>query len=138
MSTFIDKADYAPFIQNGILDAITESDDPKLDIVEGQAIEEMKSALSSRYDVVNIFNKTAANRNPVILMYAIDITLYHLHSRINPRKIPELRKERYQSAKEWLDLVQKGERNPVDLPVLPDGEKDYVLYGSNQKRTNHI
>lgn len=35
------------------------------------------------------------NRNPLIVSDLIDVTLYHLHSRINPRNIPELRKERY-------------------------------------------
>ena len=35
------------------------------------------------------------NRNSQVVMYLIDMTLYHLHSRINPRNIPELRLIRY-------------------------------------------
>lgn len=138
MSTFIVKADYAEAIKTNVLDAITEVDDNKLDTAETRAIEEMKGYLNARYDVTNIFNKTGANRNPIILMYVIDMTLYHLHSRINPRKIPDHRKERYTAAKEWLMLVNECKINPTDLPVLADGVKDYVLTGSNPKRNNQI
>ena len=34
-------------------------------------------------------------RDQTIIMFAIDMVLYHLHSSINPRDIPALRKQRY-------------------------------------------
>lgn len=63
------------------------------------------------------------NRNQQIVLFLIDITLYHLHSRINPRNIPDLRKERYNGnsptdsggAIGWLKSVAKGNVN-ADLP----------------------
>jgi hypothetical protein len=93
---FIDKADYADSINNNILDGITTSDDDKLDKAEKKAIDFMKGYLSSRYDVDNIFNKTGDDRHPVVLMYAIHITLYYIHSLIPYNKIPVLRKEQYE------------------------------------------
>lgn len=67
------------------------------------------------------------NRNQLIVMRLIDITLFHLHSRINPRNIPDLRKERYDGnspaqvggAIGWLKQIVNGDFN-VDLPqILP-------------------
>jgi hypothetical protein len=67
------------------------------------------------------------NRNQQIVMYLIDITLYHLHSRINPRNIPDLRKERYDGnnpqqnggAIAWLKRCASGDVT-ADLPnILP-------------------
>lgn len=47
-------------------------------------------------------------RQPVLLMYLLDLVLYHLHSRLNPRQIPPLRLERYERALDWLADVQAG------------------------------
>lgn len=67
------------------------------------------------------------NRNQQIVMYLIDITLYHLHSRINPRNIPDLRKERYDGnnpqqnggAIAWLKRCASGDVT-ADLPnIIP-------------------
>lgn len=138
MSSFIAKSDYAEHINNNVLDAITQTTDSKLDEAETRAIELMKGYLSARYLVDEIFNKTGSNRNPVIVMYAIDLALYFIHSLINFRKIPDYRKERYNAAVEWLEKVNAGEINPPGLPVPDTGDKDYILYGSNTKRDNHI
>jgi len=68
------------------------------------------------------------NRNQQIVMYLVDITLYHLHSRINPRNIPDLRKERYDGnnpqqnggAIAWLKRCASGDVT-ADLPnILPN------------------
>ena len=67
------------------------------------------------------------NRNQQLVMYLIDITLYHLHSRINPRNIPDLRKERYDGnnptqnggAIAWLKRCASGDVT-ADLPnIIP-------------------
>lgn len=64
------------------------------------------------------------NRNQQIVLFLLDITLYHLYSRINPRNVPDLRKERYNGngpndvggAIGWLKSVAKG-NVMADLPV---------------------
>jgi hypothetical protein len=135
---FIDKTDYGTAIKTNILDDITETDNNLLDIAESQAISFMKGYLNNRYDVVEIFNKTGANRHPVILKFAIDIAIYYLHNRINPRKTPKNRVKAYSDAKEWLEAVCELMINPPDLPAVTVGNRDYVQYGSNPKRTNHL
>lgn len=135
---FIEVEDYETAINENVLDAITETDDELVNKASRAAIELMKGYLNSRYDVVSIFNETGDNRNPVVLMYGIDIALYNLHSRINPRKIPAFRAERYKTAKEWFMDVSEGIINPPDLPVPESGDKDYFHFGSNPRRENHI
>jgi phage gp36-like protein len=135
---FLVKADFNTAIQENILDEIVEFDDTLIDVVIRSTVAFIQGYLNSRYDTAAIFAETGADRNPIILMYAIDIALHDLHARINPRKIPDHRKERYKAAKEWLMDVSEAVINPPDLPVPAEGEKDYIRFGSNTKRDNHI
>lgn len=83
------------------------------------------------------------NRNQQIVMYLIDITLYHLHSRINPRNVPELRMIRYDGnnptqnggAIGWLKRVAGGELT-ADLPSILPAQGLSIRYGSNTKNIN--
>jgi hypothetical protein len=83
------------------------------------------------------------NRNQQIVMYLIDITLYHLHSRINPRNVPELRAVRYDGmnalqtggAIGWLKKVASGDIT-ADLPVIIPEQGVSIRYGSVTKNTN--
>jgi hypothetical protein len=75
------------------------------------------------------------NRSQQMVMVVIDITLYHIHSRIAPRNIPELRMIRYESAKEWLNKCNLGELSP-DLPLLPIQNFNRIRWGGNTKTTN--
>lgn len=139
MSTFITSTDYDASIRSEILDAITRSDAAIVEIAEDRAIEEIKGYLSGRYQVEEIFAKTGGNRHPLILMFAIDITIYHLHSAANSVKIPENRTNRYNRAISWLDRVAKGYISPSDLPVLAPAEtRGNILRGGNEKRNNHF
>ncbi len=140
---FITVADYKPQIQDAILQSVLGgniSGNTTLASAELAAQSEMESYLRARYDVVNIFNKTGTDRNELIVMYMIDMVLYHLHSRINPNKVPDLRGIRYEAAISWLKSVAKGEISP-DLPLLEDTEGNtinIIAYGSNPKRNLHF
>lgn len=133
---FLSKQDFDSRIYAEILDAITRNDDTIVDVMIDVAISEMKGYLSARYDTDAIFSQSGSNRHPVILEFAKDIALYHLHSIHDPAKIPEIRVDRYKRAIEWLKEVNAGHINP-DLPLSQDQKKDYVAFGSNPKRQNH-
>ena len=84
------------------------------------------------------------NRNQQIVMYLLDITLYHLHSRINPRNVPDLRKERYDGnsptqsggAIAFLKRVASGDVT-ADLPQILPQQGVSIRYGSAvAKQTN--
>jgi len=65
-------------------------------------------------------------RPALIKRHVINIALYELHSRINPRNIPEFRIQRRDESVEWLKMVQNP-RNNVSadflLPIRDFGEK---------------
>ncbi len=135
---FIEKSDYLLYINTNILDDITEVNDELVDNASRTAISLVKGYLNARYDVNAIFNATGSQRHATILEKCIDMALFTLHARINPRKIPELRRERNKEAKEWLIDVSESIINPPDLPVLSNGQKDYIDFGSNPRRENRI
>lgn len=58
-------------------------------------------------------------RHQYLLTIFIDVTLYHAHSRINPRNIPEFRVQRYDDAVSWLKMVNSGKVTP-DFPIKTD------------------
>ena len=87
------------------------------------------------------------NRNKKLVQITIDVFLYHLHTRLNPRNIPEHRKIRYDgdgdiqnamSAIKWLLMVQKGTLTPKLTPIVDDdgNEPDTgqsVIFGNSPK-----
>ncbi len=132
---FLNTNDYKPQIRQEIKSVI--SNDPTVwSQSELTAQEEVTSYLRNRYDVTEVFNKTGSGRNPLIVMYMVDVVLYHIHSRIAPRNIPEVRIVRYEQAVEFLKRVNKGSILP-DLPLLKNdkGETEGGGFrmGSNPK-----
>lgn len=79
-------------------------------------------------------------RNPKLVDVTIDVLLYHIHSKISPRNIPELRRIRYDGdnaiqgggAIGWLKGVQKGNIQP-DLPVIDNTDQSThnIAYGQS-------
>lgn len=78
------------------------------------------------------------NRNQLIVLHLVNITLYHLHHRINPRNVPELRRIAYDgngdiknagSAINWLNMVAKGNVN-ADLPNIQPSTGTSIQYGN--------
>ena len=135
---FITKSDIEGSIRDYLLDQMTEFNDNHLDRAISYAVDFAKGYLNARYDVAEIFSKTGNDRSLLVLMKCIDVAIWNLHSLINPRKIPEFRQKKYDEAKEWFSMVQAGEINQPDLPVPATDEKDYVKFGSNPRRINHI
>ena len=87
----------------------------------------------------NITNTTywtkGDNRDQQMVLYFIDLALYHLHSRIAPNNIPQLRIDRYDSAIEWLKMCAKGEVTP-NLPKIQPKEGARIRYGGNIRNIN--
>lgn len=75
------------------------------------------------------------NRSQQLVTYLVDITLYHLHSRIAPRNIPELRIKRYDDAIKWLKSVSKGDVT-ANIPTLQPVQGSRIRYGGNIKTVN--
>ena len=93
------------------------------------------------YDADAIFNAEGRTRLPLVLMMAIDITVYHLFCIHNPQKLSDVRKDRYDRAVEWLKQVAKQQISIDGAPLLPDEDRKknspWLMY-SNPKRHNHL
>jgi Protein of unknown function (DUF1320) len=75
------------------------------------------------------------NRSQQLVAMMIDISLYHLHSRIAPQNIPELRVKRYDAAIEWLDKAVRGVVIP-NLPARQPIQGNIIRWGSKTKLNN--
>lgn len=133
---FLTTTDYKDQIQDDILAQVIEEQNDYLAAAERKAQAEMTGYLNVRYEVAAIFAQSGEGRNAEIVMYMVDLVLYHLHSRISPGQVPELRRERYNEAKRWLEWVSQGKLEPMlPKPTGSDsGAKEHVKYGSVNRR----
>lgn len=71
------------------------------------------------------------NRYPLFVEIAMDLTLYNLYARINPRNIPDLRKERNREALDQLDAWASGTDTAEVMEInAPDQVGNSIRWGS--------
>lgn len=75
------------------------------------------------------------SRNKLVVMHLIDIVLYHLHSRINPRNIPEFRIQRRDDAISYLKMIARGQVS-IDLDLITPEQGNNISYGSQPVNNN--
>lgn len=122
---FLTDDDYKDHIQDAQLAKLIVGDANARTRMELKVQEEISIALRVRYDVPNIFNKAGDARNQFIVALMVDMVIYHLHKRINPGQIPQLRLDAYTNAKEDLDKIASGSFEP-DLPLVGDADGDGI------------
>lgn len=74
-------------------------------------------------DIINWQSETwlaGDNRNQQLVLFMVDITIFHLLSRIAPRNIPELRVTRYQAATAWLQDAAVGNITAAIIEIQPN------------------
>lgn len=128
-------SDYNLQIQDVNLQQIINSNEAIRDSANLLAEAEARSYLIQKYDFDAEMLKTGSDRDPQLLAYIIDIALYHLHSRIAPRNIPELRQTRYSNAINWLLMCAKGDVTAKLTPIDP-AQGRRIRYGGNKKNIN--
>ena len=139
MSTFVNLEDYDASIHAEILDSLTRSDSALMEICEDRAIAEMRSYLRCRYDCDAMFGAEGSERHPLVLMMAIDISIYHAFCIHNPQKMSAIRAKRYERAIEWLKGCQTGAVVIDGAPRVDEetlSANDYYRMKSNAKRQN--
>lgn len=105
------------------------------------AVAEARSYLHD-YDTNAIFSAEGDARNALLLLFVKDIAVWHFVNLGNACIDIELREKRYDSAVNWLRLVQKGDLSP-DLPAKkaePGGAEivGKIHFSSNPKRSQHF
>lgn len=130
---FLTDDDFVQFQVRDAVLAILKISTSTLDAAELAAQEQMSSYLRSRFDCAAVFSAAGAARNPLIIMYMIDLVIYHLHSNTPSRVMPKAREDRFNAAITWLNSVNGGDLIP-DLPALPSTTPDPVMrLGTNRK-----
>ncbi len=124
MDNFIDIKDYDASIHTEILNALLRANSPTYDpqiveICEDRAVAEMRSYMNKAYDCEAIFAACGNNRHTLILMFALDIAIYHIFCQHNPYKMSKMREDRYNRALEWLKGIMKGDITIEGAPRLP-------------------
>ena len=127
MNNFINIEDYDASIHREILDALLRKESPTYDpqiveICEDRAVSEMRGYLNKIYDCNAIFSARGEDRHPLILMFALDIAIYHIFTQHNPYKIAKIRLDRYERAIEWLTGVMGGDVTIDGAPLMPEDE----------------
>lgn len=118
---FIQKEDYKVVIGDAALDVLSRIDPANLANAEAEAREEIASYLRPKYDCAAIFAAEGEARNRLVVMYTVDVALYHLSASIGQRMGADVRKERYERAVKWLEGVARGFIIP-DLPLAGGGD----------------
>jgi hypothetical protein len=75
------------------------------------------------------------NRDPQMVLYLCDMVLYHLHTRIAPRNIPDLRVKRYDDAIAWLRMCAEGSVTP-NLPLIKPKQGNRIRFGGYIRQIN--
>lgn len=119
MKAFVNDEDYKVVIGERALKVLSQTDEANRRKAEITAIEEISGYLRHKYDCAAIFSAEGDERNPLIIMYACDIALYHMSSSAPGRMEADTRKERYDDAIKWLTRVQSGDIIP-NLPLIQD------------------
>lgn len=132
---FLTLEDYKVVIGEQSMKTITQDEESNYVLAEAEAREEISGYLRPRYDCEAIFSAKGTARNRMIVMYAVDIALYHMAASASGRMNRETRKERYDRAIEWLEGVQSGKIIP-DLPLATSegGESATPIHWGSEKR----
>ena len=94
---------------------------------------------SNRQFSETAFFEVRDDRNKMLVQKTVDCFLYHLHTRLNPRNIPEHRMKRYDgdgnidggmNAIRWLKDIQQGIIHP-DLTILLDEDGETPMDGES-------
>lgn len=121
---FITDQDYEVVIGRQAMQAVSRCSETLRANAEAEACEEIAGYLRPDYDTEAVFAAEGPDRNPRLVMAAVDMALYHLSASMPQQMGSAVRKERYDNAIKWLEGIRAGKIVP-DLPAAagPDGEE---------------
>jgi len=137
---YVIESDFLQVIDQDDLDILKTGG--SLDGAVLKAVQEASTYLAVDYDTDKIFDVDDPIISEYVQGHIVDIALYHLHARINPRNIPEIRVQRRDDAVKWLKDVANPRTNITAPKAFP--RRDYgenrgsdISWGSRKKRNNY-
>lgn len=134
---FLITDDLKTSIYQKFIDESTADYAERIEQFEKQRIAYIKSKLSKRYDVSDIFNQTGSDRDDLIVKYLADMVIYDMVRTNAARKVPENFGDKYDEAVEWLNDLRDGNENPESLPLL-SSDSSTLLHGSGRNESFYI
>lgn len=133
---FLTDDDFHTFIKPEILAQVTGGNVNLRARAERAAYKEVLKFMNVRFDPVAELSKTGDDRDDDLIRIMVDITLFHLHKRINPGQVPEVRRDAYAAAIDDLKMIAAGKLKPTWQEPSGDqtGTKYDVQYGGRKKR----
>lgn len=105
---------------------------------ESMALGKVRSALHNRYDTDTLFAATGPARNPLLVLHVLNVFVYLLYRRINPRKVPDVVKDDHDETLAWLDRVAAGKEAPDFPPAIPEEDNaGTARFGGGQQVKGH-
>lgn len=135
---YLQYFDLTQGIHQEVLDVIVRTPENAENAIR-EAMREVESYLSQRYNIADEFTKTGDARTEMVVKLVRDIALYNCYSIHNPSSMPEVRRQKYDDAIAFLKLCQS-ERSSLPLTRLTgeNSPSSYVQFGSNNKRRNQL
>ena len=127
--------DYIGILQAEIKNIIADENTYKEVEIKNTSL--VLGSLAKKYDITQMRLWKPFERNPVIVGIIIDFVLYDIFSRISPRAIPQLRIDRYDSAKELLRKIMLPDDN-MECVFLENVPLNPTLSNSNQTFRSEI
>ena len=131
---FIQETDLYRAMRQEYIDEIKRQDNALPDHCISTAISEIKTYLRETYDTDLIFGKVDAERDTLLVTFAVDMAIYNLIELAPVGVDVEQKRLRYKRAIDWLKGVQKQDIKP-DLPILENSPaQSAILSTSAEKR----
>lgn len=139
---YLEEYDFISITDQDDLDVLTNQEPTKREKALKMALDEVRTYTRTKYRIDQEFAKTGDARNEYMMMIVMDLTLYHLCSMLPARMGIETRKERYDTAINWLKGVRDGKNDPgiptIDNPnnISPTDNPelyDSIRFGGNEK-----
>ena len=134
---FLSVAELSTHIYDAVVTAISDSDTTLMPQAIAGATNEAMGYMS-RFDYMTILGQSGAARDPLLLLYLKDISVYHFMVLANPNLDYEVRLDRYKFAIRWLEKIQDGRFVPAGWPVATTSQLSTEFHViSARKRSNN-
>lgn len=136
---FITEDDLKKYIYTDVLDGMLEENDGRVDSAINEGLSEVRSYLSTSYDVDSIFAKVGDARHAMLVRIGKDVVMYHLHSML--QTMPAIRVKKYDDARQDLNRICRGtiKLDGETILTAPEGSTgSEVGHGGNPPRGNYF
>lgn len=134
MSNFLSLNDYKAMMPEKRLNQASDSDPLILASVEAIAVQVVKDALYSKYDISTIFQAVGTARKPNVVRWVTVLCVYYLYERLPDIQVPSRITASYEEVVDVLDQISDGKRS-VDLPLKEPAYTKF-RYGSLPPRSH--